>query len=320
MSSKVRAFRFRLYRNSAEISTDPDADIKALFMETKRCVLYIIRIQAGANLMDIMVKPITPEDEDRWEALLHEELTLGTRKRSAYSDANNLIDIASMSYEELKRTALENILVLERHGRLTRHNQYQDVLNEIAVDIRQKHKRRLQRQKQLESIRSTLVNLDEKQKWLDDVLKKYNDTYEQNLTVLQNNKEKKKKVTWNPFTKQANHERELARAGKTPRYGSFKYSGEALAEKGILVEWKGRNLRDDDIAISSDEINKYVIEGSSGAMMVPGASAEFSWDDLTAATYLGQNHVRFFGTDGAGAGTLVLDVVGLMQWIGKKFL
>lgn len=38
-------------------------------METKRCVLYIIRVQTGANLMEIMVKPPTEEDEERWMTL-----------------------------------------------------------------------------------------------------------------------------------------------------------------------------------------------------------------------------------------------------------
>ena len=29
----------------------------------KRCVLYIIRVQTGANLLEILVKPISPEDD-----------------------------------------------------------------------------------------------------------------------------------------------------------------------------------------------------------------------------------------------------------------
>ena len=45
---------------------DPDAEMKALFMETKRCILYIIRVRSGANLMEIMVKPPTDEDQGRW--------------------------------------------------------------------------------------------------------------------------------------------------------------------------------------------------------------------------------------------------------------
>ena len=102
--------------------TDPDAEVKALLMETKRCILYVIRVQSGGDLMEIMVKPITMEDEDRWEALVREELSAGTHRRGAYAESGTITDIASMSYAELKRTALENILHLEQYGRLTRHN------------------------------------------------------------------------------------------------------------------------------------------------------------------------------------------------------
>ena len=103
-------------------------------METKRCILYIIRVQSGKSLMDVLVKPITSEDLERWEALLCEEKA--DKRRAPYSDANTLVDILSLSYAELKRIALENILQLENAGRITRHNQYQDLLNAIAVDIR----------------------------------------------------------------------------------------------------------------------------------------------------------------------------------------
>lgn len=167
---------------------DPDAESKALFMETKRCILYIIRIQAGPNLMDILVKPISEEDEDRWHALLQEEFAAGSKKRAAYSDASTLVDITSMSYAELKRTALENIVRLEQFGKLTRHNQYQDLLNAIAVDIRTKHRRRIQRQRELEGVRLTLGNLNEKTVWLEQQLQSYNHYIEQAMVTLQNKK------------------------------------------------------------------------------------------------------------------------------------
>ena len=35
--------------------------------------------------MDIMVKPITMEDEDRWDALVRDELSGGTQNKGAYS-------------------------------------------------------------------------------------------------------------------------------------------------------------------------------------------------------------------------------------------
>lgn len=304
--------------------TDPDGDIKSLWMETKRCVLYIIRVQTGANLLDVMVKPVTQDDDDRWAALVADELSAGNQKRGAYSDLNVLTDLASLTYADIKSIALENILNLEQHGRLTRANHYQDLLNDIAIDIRSKHRRRVQRAKELENVRATLHNLEVKSKYLEDKLKTYNDTFEQNLSVLQNKKGKKRFLM--PFSKQYNHERELARLGRTPTYGSYKYSAESLREKGILIEWHGRsNLREDDITISSDEVNVFAIEGSSGSLMIPGASATFAWDDLIEAQYLNQKYIKFFGAPEGGdaaapaAGELVLDATLFQHQVSKKF-
>ena len=168
---------------------DPDAEWRSLFMETKRCILYIIRVQSGPNLMDILVTPITADDERRWQAILQEDFSGGAgRRRGAYSENNALVDVTAMAYSELKRTALENIVQLEKLGRVSRHNHYQDLLNAIAVDIRTKHRRRIQRQRELEGVRLTLGNLNEKALWLEQQLKSYNDYIEQAMVTLQNKK------------------------------------------------------------------------------------------------------------------------------------
>lgn len=165
---------------------DPEADIKALFMETKRCVLYIIRVQTGANLLEILVKPIAVEDEEKWESLLREDFA-DSNSRGAYSDTK-MADITSMSYYDLKRTALENIMQLEQMGRISKQNQYQDVLNAIASDIRTQSRRRVQRQRELDGVRLTLANLNEKAKYLEQQRKSYDDYIEQSMKTLQNKK------------------------------------------------------------------------------------------------------------------------------------
>lgn len=275
--------------------TDPDAEVKALFMETKRCILYIIRVQAGADLMDIMVKPITGEDEDRWDMLVRDELSAGTSTRGAYAEANTLVDIASMSYAELKRTALENVLRLEKYGRLTRHNHYQDLLNAIAVDIRTKHRRRIQRQRELETVRLTLARLNDQAVYLEGQLKTYNDYIEQAMVTLQNKKGKKRFLM--PFTKQWDHERELARSGRVPRFGSFKYSAQELGNRGILVSWDGYNERQWDkldLTISSNEVGVFSLEGSNGPISIPGANAQVPLDDLLQAQFNNTQYLEFF--------------------------
>ena len=93
-----------------------------------------------------------------------------------------------MSYADMKRTALQNIINLERMGKITRQNGYQDLLNSIATDIRTKHRRRIQRQNELESTRHTLAQLDEKAEFLKEQLAQYEAVIDQNKKTMHTNK------------------------------------------------------------------------------------------------------------------------------------
>ncbi|KAJ4364083.1 iqgap- protein [Neocucurbitaria cava] len=303
---------------------DPDAQIKSLFMETKRYVLYIIRVQTGANLTEIMTKPITPDDEDRWDALVREELAAQQKDRSRKQSAvrssaastyttdmgsNSVLDL---DYPSLKQYCLENMVQLQRAGRISHHNNYQDLLNAIAVDIRTKHRRRIQRAKELEGVRTTLGALDEKAHFLESQLKSYNDYIEQAMVTLQSKKGKKKFIL--PFTRQYNHQRELQRAGREYRFGSFKYSARNLAEKGILISWSGypeRQWDRLDITISSNSTGTFEIQGSQGSMMIPGAFAEVPLDGLLQAQFDNHQFMNLFGEgrDGSGGGRLGLMLI-----------
>jgi Ras GTPase-activating-like protein IQGAP2/3 len=292
---------------------DPDAEVKALLTETKRCVLYIIRIQSAPSLLEILVKPVTPEDEDKWDALIGDEIRSG--RRGAYTDATNHLDISTLSYPDLKRVALENVLHLESLGRLTRNNQYQDLLNAIAIDIRTKHRRRLQRQRELENVKTTLARLNEQAVYLEQQLKTYNDYIEQAMMTLQNKKGKKRFVM--PFSKQWEHERELRNSGRSTKFGSFKYSARTLADKGVLVHWRGYQERQwdrVDLTISSNEVGVFTIDGSSGNMMIPGAQEQVPLDDLLQAQFNNTQFLEFFE-----GGALRVNVNLFLHLIMKKF-
>ncbi|OLN81735.1 Ras GTPase-activating-like protein rng2 [Colletotrichum chlorophyti] len=290
---------------------DPDAEIKALFMETKRCILYIIRVQTGANLLEILVKPISPEDEHKWRSVLHDDFANDSNTRGAYSDAN-MVDVTRMSYYDLKRTALENIMRLEHMGRISKHNFYQDILNAIALDIRTKSRRRVQRQRELEGVRMTLANLHEKAKYLEQQRKSYDDYIESAMATLQKNKGKKRFLL--PFTKQYNHQRELERSGRVPKFGSYKYSARALAEKGVLVAWNGvTDWERVNLTISCDEVGVFSIEGSRGHIQMPGASALVPIEDLLQAQFEAHQFMNLF------EGNLKLNVNLLLHLLYKKF-
>lgn len=283
-------------------------------METKRCILYIIRVQSGSDLMDIMVKQPTAEDIERWHTLVRDELSSNSHKRAAYADSNALIDIGAMSYPELKRTALENIVELEKAAKISRRNHYQELLNAIAIDIRTKHRRRIQRQRELEGVRLTLDRLNDQAVYLEQQLKTYNDYIEQAMVTLHTKKGKKRFVM--PFTKQWDHERDLQRSGRVFKFGSYKYSARNLADKGVLVHWKGYTERQwdrVDLTISSNEVGVFTIDGSSGNMMVPGANAQIPLDDLLQAQFNNTQFMDFF------EGQLRVNVNLFLHLIMRKF-
>ncbi|TLD16980.1 uncharacterized protein PgNI_00292 [Pyricularia grisea] len=292
---------------------DPEAEIKALFMETKRCILYIIRVQSGSTLLEILVKPVTQEDERKWMAVLHDDFSDGGCTKGAYSDVN-MVDVTRMSYLDLKRTALENVMRLEHAGRISKHNHYQDILNAIALDIRTKSRRRVQRQRELDGVRMTLSNLHEKAKYLEQQRKSYDDYIEQAMATLQNRKGKKRFLL--PFTKQYNHQRELERSGRVPKFGSYKYSARQLADKGVLVSWAGvsdRDLSQINLTISCDEVGVFAIEGSRGHIQIPGASALVPIEDLLQAQFESHQFMNLF------EGNLRLNVNILLHLLYKKF-
>jgi Ras GTPase-activating-like protein IQGAP2/3 len=176
----------------------------------------------------------------------------------------------------------------------------------------------------MDNVRATLSALQEKASWLDSQLKSYNDYIEQAMITLQQ-KSKGKKRFLLPFTKQYNHERELQRSGRVPKFGSFKYSARNLAEKGVLVSWRGYSERQWDkinITLSSDAVGIFYIEGSIGSLMIPGAAASVPLDDLLQAQFNNCQFMNLFGSDdgkGQAEGPLRLNVNLLVHLLMRKF-
>lgn len=51
---------------------DPQADEKALWVQAKRGVLAILRVQPAQGLVESLMRPVTEEDELRWEIIVTE--------------------------------------------------------------------------------------------------------------------------------------------------------------------------------------------------------------------------------------------------------
>lgn len=117
-----------------------------------------------------------------------------------------------------------------------------------------------------------------------------------------------------PFTKQYNHQRELERSGRVPKFGSFMYSAKALSEKGVLVSWDGMGDWDKiNLTISCDRVGEFNVEGSRGHIQMPGASALVNIEDLLQAQFEAKQFMHLF------EGALKLNVNLMLHLVYKKF-
>jgi Ras GTPase-activating-like protein IQGAP2/3 len=119
-----------------------------------------------------------------------------------------------------------------------------------------------------------------------------------------------------PFTKQYNHQRELERSGRVPKFGSYKYSARALSEKGVLVAWSGTADREwdkIDVTISCDQVGVFAIEGTRSHIQIPGAIAQVPIEDMLQAQFEAHQFMTLF------EGSLKLNVNLLLHLIYRKF-
>ncbi|ANB15883.1 Iqg1p [Sugiyamaella lignohabitans] len=274
---------------------DPEAEITSLFVATKRCMLYVLRVQTGANLLEILLSPVMMEHEEKYQAILKEEMVERGKRNIAYSE-NALGDLSKLTYRELKLLTLEKVIELESFGRISREDNYQGILNSIALDIKSKRNRQISREKEMEGMKQTLTHLSEKEAYLQTQLKTYNNYIEQAMSTLQTKKGKRKPLVL-PFTKQYFHIRDLQRNGRVPKFGSYKYTASNLFEKGVLVELNGyseKQYNQVTFTFSSDEVGVFNIEAAYGLIVLPGASSALTLDELLGQQYNNMQYISLF--------------------------
>ncbi|EJD01008.1 uncharacterized protein FOMMEDRAFT_21471 [Fomitiporia mediterranea MF3/22] len=300
---------------------DPHAEEKALWVQAKRAVLAILRVQPARDLVECLMQPVSEEHEMFWEDIVDRELMndhLRQRQRRMPSttgaeSAYRLDDIRSLTFKEVKAHAIYFLLELEKQGKVTREDGYQGILNAIAGDVRSKHRKRLQRQQELTSMNEALQHLNERKKYYEEQIKSYNNYVEGAMNTMQKGKSKKRFVM--PFSKQFFHLRELQRSGKSPQFGSYKYSAQYLYEKGILLsidQYSPRQFDRIDVILSSNKAGTFDIE-MINSNIGPMASTEVRMEDLLQAQF--ENRVSLPLFDGMAKFNLNL----LLYQINKKF-
>ncbi|ORX96397.1 hypothetical protein K493DRAFT_350827 [Basidiobolus meristosporus CBS 931.73] len=284
---------------------DDESEVKQLFVETKRYILYIIRIQSGRNLLEILEKPVTARELAKYSDIISKEKAKNTIAKGS-------LNLESIDFAQLKLATLENLTVLEEFGKVDSTDGYQAVLNSIATDIRNKHRRRVQRRQELRRIRQTLLNLADKTNYLEEQKQTYLDYINACMTQITQKKGKKARVF--PFTRQYFHIKDLQRSGKVPKFGSYKYTAERLHQKGVLLEVRQFSPKQYDkisIIISSDEAGVFqVVVSFMGARV---EESEVRLDELLQYQFNNVNVISLFDDN------VKVNVNLLIFLVNKKF-
>ncbi|KAG9317305.1 ras GTPase-activating protein [Chiua virens] len=298
---------------------DPQADEKALWVQAKRGVLAILRVQPAQGLVESLMRPVTEEDEARWEMIVSEMDNEPVNRRmpstTGAESGYRLEDVRSLQFKEVKAHAIFYLLELEKLGKVTRGDAFQGILNAIASDVRSKHRKRLQRQQEMDSMMDVLKYLNERKKSFEEQIDSYHNYVETAMATMQRGKGKKRFVL--PFTKQYFHLRDLQKSGKSPQFGSFRYSAKDLYEKGILLsidQFSPRQFDKIDVIISSEKAGVFNIEILNNALGITNriGITDLRMEDLLQAQFENQASLSLFN------GLVKLNINLLLYQINKK--
>ena len=234
----------------------------------------------------------------------------------------------------MKAHAIQYLLELEKIGKIDRNDGFQGILNAIAGDVRSKHRKRLQRQQEMESMNSALRHLAERKKYFEEQINSYHDYVEGAMNTMQRGKgyaqlsvdtcdkfshsfRKKRFVL--PFTKQYFHLRDLQKSGKTPQFGSFKYAAKHLYDKGILLsidQYSPRQFDKVDLTISSNKAGVFTLDLDSSMLGVPTriTTAEIRMEELLQAQYKNCSSLSLFN------GMVKVNLNLFLYQINKKYV
>ncbi|KAF9055294.1 hypothetical protein BDZ89DRAFT_1087964 [Hymenopellis radicata] len=243
--------------------TNRFADVQA-----KRGVLAVLRVQPAQDLIQSFLLPVTDRDEEIWEEILDAEIMNegarhGRQASQAVPDpAYRLDDIRSLNFKAVKAKALSYLLELEKQGKISRSDNFQGILNAIAGDVRSKHRKRIQRQQEMQNMHEALRQLAERKAHFEDQLQKYNDYVKTAMETMQKGKGKQRfTLPWKP---QFFHMLELQRSSTgPPKFGSFKYTAKELYNRKILLSIDQYSPRQFDkvwLIMSSDTPGVFELE------------------------------------------------------------
>ncbi|ODV83304.1 hypothetical protein CANARDRAFT_19593 [[Candida] arabinofermentans NRRL YB-2248] len=303
--------------------TDPvELESKTLLLKAKKYTSYLIKVQDGEDLLDLLLSEITPRDELRFKEIVKAEKKQLESKRNVEFDSiiehNTLTEIHNSTFPQLKKHTVELILRLENLGVLTRSNGYQTILNEIATDIKSMKSQKEERERQLKIVIETLTKLKQKERACSKIYTDYLSEIDLSILKLHNlstSSKKKKPMFAKLFSKQYYYQRELKRKkGYLPRYGTYKYSSKYLIDHKILIRSPMASSKA-SFMFSCEKQGVFTIDTSNSSRVGGDLTGleKVTLDELLNYQYEHKLTFSLFN------GSVTFDVDGFVKFIFRKF-
>ncbi|XP_052599487.1 ras GTPase-activating-like protein IQGAP2 isoform X2 [Peromyscus californicus insignis] len=207
-----------------DIKDGEAVDGRSLMIKTKKLIIDVTRNQPGSTLIEILETPATEQQELEHAKDMESRAIVDSRTPEEGKQGQAMMEDACLPLEQKKRKIQRNLRTLEQTGHVSSKNKYQDILNEIAKDIRNQRIHRKLRKAELSKLQQTLNALNKKAAFYEDQINYY-DTYIK--TCVDNLKRK-------------NSRRSIKLDGKaepkgTKRARPVRYTAAKLHDKGVLL-------------------------------------------------------------------------------------
>ncbi|XP_063295545.1 ras GTPase-activating-like protein IQGAP3 [Pelobates fuscus] len=190
-------------------------DSQSLLLSTKHMLVDIIQSQPGDSLAELLHTSASATQEATHYHLIHQRALQEAKTPEKMKRHRSLLANGQLSMEEKKRKIIRNLRRLESLGLVSSDNDYQDIINMIAKDIRNQRRYRQHRKAELVKLRQTMQRLHCKTAFHEEQI----DFYNQYIKTCLDNLAVNHKIP-----------------GKNKKPASLNYTAARLHEKGVLLE------------------------------------------------------------------------------------
>ncbi|XP_010157888.1 PREDICTED: ras GTPase-activating-like protein IQGAP2 isoform X1 [Eurypyga helias] len=210
-----------------ELREGEDQDLKSLMIKTKRLIVDVIRTQPGDTLLEILETPPTAQQESEHLKLVEKRAILDSKTPEKMKNSQSIVEDGQLPIEQKKRKIQRNLRTLEQAGLVSSATKYQEIINEIAKDIRNQRRYRHHRKAELVKLQQTLNALNSKTAFYEEQINYYN-TYIKTCLDNLTRKNSRRSIKLDG--------KEEVKGSKKLKQSSLKYTAARLHEKGVILE------------------------------------------------------------------------------------